>query len=110
MLSLGDGNSHWRNDWKPIIDMLLMFIHHPKRIKSHLRLTLDVIASNLDEKVNLFCPDSGRETDELMFRSYKGKQMCRFSFNDMYVCNANLSHGFSQNKIKTCMLYFLQIS
>jgi hypothetical protein len=52
--------------------MLLMFIHHPKRIKVHLRLTLDVIASNLDEKVELFCPDPGREADELMFRSYKG--------------------------------------
>lgn len=71
-LSLSDGMSHWKNEWKPIIDMLLMFIHHPKRIKSHLRITIDVIASNLDEKVELFCPDRGREADEMMFRSYKG--------------------------------------
>lgn len=72
-LSLSDGNSHWKSDWKPIIDMLLMFIHHPKRIKAHLRVTLDVIASNLDEKVNLFCPIPGRdEADEMMFRAYKG--------------------------------------
>ncbi|CAB3372599.1 Hypothetical predicted protein [Cloeon dipterum] len=49
--------------WKAIIEMMRIFIQHPKRIKSKFRVSFNQIFVNLEEKSNLFCPTPSCNTE-----------------------------------------------